>query len=150
MMGEYVERIEESVTLSPQTLEITDYLQFCYEAMEAGEEDRITSDPFYTRTGDRAPMTQETADAMIEGLDAEYATELGTYPGYHRNRSGANALPEFSRLSPRARLAMAEGIDAIAERYELKAARLKEEIERAAAEAPTTNPNQNRQPGYTG
>ncbi len=109
----YAARIEEGVTLSPYTLEFTDWIQHCYELLEAGEEDRIMSDPFYERADGKPQLTDEEIDAVIAALDQEYAYELGTYPGYHRNRSGANSLPEFNRMSPRARRAMVEGIDRI-------------------------------------
>src|SRR5947208_158001 len=101
VIDDYTTRVEEGVTLSPYTLEFTDWIQHCYDLLEAGEEDRIFSDPFYERTEGRPPLTDEEIDAVINALDQEYAYELGTYPGYHRNRSGANALPEFNRLSPR-------------------------------------------------
>src|ERR1044071_6617902 len=127
MMDEYQTRIEEGVTLSPYTLELTDWIQHCYELMDAGEEDRIISDPWYERSDGREPLTDEQIDAVIEALDKEYEYELGTYPGYHRNRSGANALPEFRRMSPRARRAMVEGIDRIIAKY-----RAPVEIQKAA------------------
>ena len=116
-MDEYTTRVEEGVTLSPYTLEFTDWIQQCYELLEAGAEDRIFSDPFYERTDGRPTLTDEEIDAVINALDQEYAYELGTYPGYHRNRSGANALPEFNRMSPRARRAMVEGIDRIVSKH---------------------------------
>lgn len=116
-MQEWFPRIEEGVTLSAYTLEFTDYLQQCYLLLDAGQEDHILADPFYVRADGRAPLTDAQVDAVIAALDHEYEVELGTYPGYHRNRSGANALPEFHRLSPRARRAMVEGIDRIVEKY---------------------------------
>jgi len=119
MMDEYQTRIEEGVTLSPYTLEFTDWIQHCYDLVEAGEEDRIISDPWYERAEGRDPLTEEQIDAVIDALDKEYEYELGTYPGYHRNRSGANALPEFHRMSPRARRAMVEGIDRIIAKHRI-------------------------------
>jgi hypothetical protein len=117
MMGEHSARVEEGVTLSPYTLEFTEWIQHCFEMLNSGQEDRIISDPWYQRTDGRPPLTDEQVDTVIEALDKEYEYELGTYPGYHRNRSGANALPEFRRLSPRARRAMVEGIDRIISKY---------------------------------
>jgi hypothetical protein len=115
--GEYSARVEEGVTLSPYTLEFTDWIQHCYDLLEAGQEDRIISDPWYTRPSGRPMLTDEEIDKVISELDREYEVELGTYPGYHRNRSGANALPEFHRLSPRARRALVEGCDRIITKY---------------------------------
>jgi hypothetical protein len=113
MRDEYATRVEEGVTLTSYTLEFTDWIQHCYQLLEAGEEDRIISDPWYQRSDGRPPLSDEQIDRVIEALDKEYEYELGTYPGYHRNRSGANALPEFHRMSARARRAMVEGIDRI-------------------------------------
>jgi hypothetical protein len=113
MIERFETRIEEGVTLTPYTLEFTNWIQHCYDLLEAGQEDRIISDPWYERADGRPPLTEEEINRVVEALDKEYEYELGTYPGYHRNRSGANALPEFHRMSPRARRAMVEGIDRI-------------------------------------
>jgi hypothetical protein len=118
---EYQTVIEEGITLTAYTLEFTEYLQHCFELLDAGNEDQILSDPFYQREDGKPPLTDEEIDTVIVALDAEYEYELGTYPGYHRNRSGANALPEFHRLSPRARRSMVEGIARIIEKYRVPA-----------------------------
>jgi hypothetical protein len=110
-------RVEEGVHLSDYTCEIIDYLQRCFDLLETDEEDRILGDPFYRRARDRPPLSEEDVDRVIGAIDAEFATEIGTYPEYHRNRSGANATPDFSRFSPRARRCVAEGLDAILSRY---------------------------------
>jgi hypothetical protein len=115
--GEYTTQVEEGVTLSPYTLEFTAWIQHCYDLLEAGQEDHILSDPWYQRPGGRPMLTDDEVDKVIAELDKEYEVELGTYPGYHRNRSGANALPEFHRLSPRARRALVEGCDRIITKY---------------------------------
>jgi len=117
MIDEYIGRVEEGVTLSAYTVEVTAWLQHCYELLEAGDQDRILSDPWYERADGRPPLTDDEVDAVVSALDQEYEYELGTYPEYHRNRSGANALPEFHRLSPRARRAMVEGIDRIVNKH---------------------------------
>jgi hypothetical protein len=126
-MENYETRIEEGVTLTSYTLEFTEWIQHCYALLEAGEEDRIISDPWYERTDGRPPLSDEEIDRVVAALDKEYEYELGTYPGYHRNRSGANALPEFHRMSSRARRAMVEGIDRIISKH------------RGAAAGQTTN-----------
>lgn len=113
MIGEYVDTTEEGVTLSAYTNEITAWLQRCFRMLEDGEEDRIlVSDPFF-----ESGLSDELIDQVIAALDAEYAHELGTYPSYHRNRSGANALPEFHRLSARGRRALVEGALLVKQKY---------------------------------
>jgi hypothetical protein len=106
-------RVEEGVTLNDYTLEFTEFLQHCFALLEDGREDQILSDPFFD-----SGISDEQVDAVIAALDAEYEHELGTYPGYHRNRSGANALPEFHRLSPRGRRALVEGALVIKQRHQ--------------------------------
>lgn len=106
-------RVEEGVTLNDYTIELTAWLQRCFDLLEAGCEDQILSDPFF-----ESGISDERVDAIVEALDNEYAFELGTYPSYHRNRSGANALPEFHRLSPRGRRALVEGALVIKRKYQ--------------------------------
>lgn len=115
MIGDYEARVEEGVTLTPFTLEFTAWIQHCFDAMEVGQEERIMSDPFFD-----SGISDELVDEVIEALDKEYEHELGTYPGYHRNRSGCNALPEFHRLSPRGRRALVEGCLRIKRKYEMR------------------------------
>ena len=117
MMGEYIDTVEEGVTLSAFTNEVTAWLQQCFDLLEAGQEDRIPSDPWYTRATGRPILTDYLVDGMILALDAEYDMEIGTYPGYHRNRSGANARTGFDRLAPRARRALVEGLDRIVTKH---------------------------------
>ena len=109
--------IEGAVTLSDQTLEITAFLQECLELLEAGQEDRIISDPFYQRADDKPPLSDEQIDRLIAAMEEEYAKEIERYPDYHKNLSGALYPPQFTRLSPTARRAMAERLDAIISRY---------------------------------
>lgn len=111
MDTEYEARIEEGVTLSAYTLELTAWLQHCFDQLEKGDE--LYADPFFD-----SGISDERVDAIIEALDAEYAFELGTYPTYHRNRSGANAPPEFHRLSPQGRRALVDGCLAIKRKYQ--------------------------------
>ena len=109
--------IEEGVTLEDDVLECIAWLQSCFEKLEAGQEELILSEPFYARADGKPPLTDEDVDKIIEGLDAEFAFEIGSYPGYHRNRSGATHVPQFDRLSPSARRALVEGIDGILARH---------------------------------
>ncbi len=109
---------EGGITISDQTEEITVYLQDVLEKLERGEAHMILADPFYRRANDKPPLSDDDVDRIITAIDSEYEEELGKYPQYHRNRSGANALPEFSRLSPTARRAVCEGLDAITQRYQ--------------------------------
>jgi len=110
-------RVEEGVTLGDDVLEVIAYLQDCLDKLERGEEDMILGDPFYQRADGKPPFSDEDVDRVIAALDEEFGHEIGTYPGYHRNRSGANATPDFHRLSPRARRALVEGLDAILSRH---------------------------------
>lgn len=117
-MIDYTEgRWEERVWLPPFTLELTAWIQHCYDLLEAGEEKHILADPWYQRADGKPPFTDEQINAIITALDAEYESELGSFPDYHRNRSGCNALPEFHRLSAAGRRALVEGIDRIAEKH---------------------------------
>ena len=112
-------RREEGVDLADDVIEIIDYLGQCFDLMEAGKD--IMGDAFYARSGERPPLTDEEVDRVIAAIDAEYAFEIGTYPGYHRNRSGSNAIADFSRLNPQNRRAMVEGLDSILQRHKAKA-----------------------------
>lgn len=111
-MMEFVDTVEEGVNLSAYTNELTAWLQQCYELLDSGNEGRIPSDPFFD-----SGMTDAQVDTVIAAIDEEFVTELGSFPSYHRNRSGANALPEFHRLSPSARRAMVEGCLVIKNRH---------------------------------
>jgi len=111
--------VQEGVVLTDDVLEIIAYLQDCFEKLDRGEEHLILGDPFYQRANDKPPLTDEEVDKVIAAIDEEFAFEIGTYPGYHRNRSGANAPADFRRMSPRSRRAMVEGLDAILTRHKL-------------------------------
>jgi hypothetical protein len=110
-------RIEEGVELRDVTLEVIDYLQDVYDKLETGLETHIIGDPFYQRANGLPPFSDEQVDRVIAAIDEEFATEIGQYPGYHRNRSGANATPDFWRLTATARRAVVEGLDAIYQRH---------------------------------
>lgn len=112
--------VTEGVTLTDDVLECIAYLQDVLEKLDRDEEHLILSDPFYQRANGKPPLTDEVVDKVIEAIEAEFAFELGNYPGYHRNRSGATDPPEFTRLSPSARRAVAEGLDAILQRHKAK------------------------------
>jgi hypothetical protein len=109
--------VQEGVVLGDDVLEIIEYLQDCFEKLERGDDSLILGDPFYQRASGKPPLTDEEVDRVISAIDAEFAFEIGNYPGYHRNRSGANAPVDFNRLTPRARRAMVEGLDAILARH---------------------------------
>src|SRR5437016_5161755 len=109
--------VEEGVLLTDDVLEVIAYLQDCFEKLERGDEHLILGDPFYQRPDGKPPLTDDEVDKVIAAIDEEFTFEIGTYPGYHRNRSGASAPSDFHRLSPRARRAMVEGLDAILTRH---------------------------------
>jgi hypothetical protein len=113
MSGGFVGRREENVYLSPLVLEITDCLQWAFELLNAGQEERILSDPFYTRSDGLPPLTEADVDRVIAALDAEYDAEMRGARSHHLQRSGATERTEIHRLSPRARRALVERIDAI-------------------------------------
>jgi hypothetical protein len=125
-------RVEEGVELRDVTIEVIDYLQDVYNKLQAGMEHHIIGDPFYQRTDGRPSLTDEQVDRVIAAIDEEFATEIGQYPGYHRNRSGANSTPDFWRLSPTGRRCVVEGLDAIYQRHAELAAQ--QEALRAAEE----------------
>jgi hypothetical protein len=126
-------RIEEGVELRDVTLEVIDYLQDVYDKLEAGLEHHIIGDPFYQRANGQPPFSDEQVDRVIAAIDEEFAAEIGQYPGYHRNRSGANSTPDFWRLNPTARRSVVEGLDAIYQRHAALAAQ--QAAEQAAQEA---------------
>ena len=105
---------EDGVYISPCLQELVDWLDDCLEKLDAGEENLIMSDPYFD-----SGLSDETVDALIADIDEDIATELGKYTGYHRNRSGANAPPEYHRLGPSARRALAEGCLQILKRHEV-------------------------------
>jgi hypothetical protein len=111
-------RREESVWLPPLTLEITDCLQWAYEALESGHEARLVPDPFSERAGGRPRLTDADVDRIILAVDAEYDHEIRVSPSHHLNRSGATERTELHRLGPRARRALAERLDAILTKHE--------------------------------
>lgn len=108
--------VENGVTITGETQDITDWMQECFEKLEGGHEQDILSDPFYTpRTG---ALDAERVDQLIAELDREFALEIDQFPDYHDRRSGANAKPEWSRMGPTARRAMAEGFCRILEAWD--------------------------------
>ncbi len=103
--------IEEGVYLDDVVIEVIGFMQ---------EEDLILADPFFERPNGKPPLSDEEIDRIIAAIDSEFAHEITNYLDYHRNRSGANFAPEFSRMSPRGRRAMVEGIEAIMEAHARK------------------------------
>lgn len=93
-----------------KTKAVIDWLQLCYEFLEAGEEGKIPSNLFYQSR--RGVLTDDYVDRMIAKIDGEFVYELTKYPEYHyRNADGANTPPEFHRLGRNARRALVEGLD---------------------------------------
>lgn len=120
-------RMEEGVYLDPETVELMAYLQIVLEALEAGTADALYADPFTAST-----LTDAQVDELITAIDGEFAHELGHYMDYHRNRSGAELPPDFARLGPAARRAVAE------------------ECQRIMARYPTTKQQAQHEPTYAG
>lgn len=108
--------MEGTTPISGYTLDIIEYMQYCYERMDSGRENEIIGDPWYTPR--RGPISEETVDKLIEEMDHEFSKEIDGFPSYHFRRSGANATPDFRRLGPTARRAMAEGLLRIIEEWD--------------------------------
>jgi hypothetical protein len=115
-------RTEEGVDLRDVVVETIDYLQDVLERLDTGREHEILADPYYVRPHGKAPYTDEQVDRVIAAIDSEFYTEISEQATYHRNRSGANATPDFWRLSQPARRAVVEGLEAIKTRHQKKAA----------------------------
>jgi len=109
--------IEEGVYLDDVVIDVISFMQDCFDKMERGEEDLILADPYFERPNGKPPLSEDEIDRIIAAIDSEFSHEITNYLDYHRNRSGANFAPEFSRMSPRARRAMVEGIEAIMESH---------------------------------
>lgn len=102
-----------------ETDEVIAFLQFCYECVEEGREDKIPYDPFYKspRAKDGI-LTDDYADRLISAIEDEFVHELKRYPDYHfKNADGAVIPPDFHRLSPNGRRAMAQGLDKLICKY---------------------------------
>ncbi len=95
-----------------QTKAVIAWLQLCYEKLEQGREDEIPSDPFYE--SERGPITDDYVNRVVEVTEGEFVYELEKNPAYHfRNADGATTPPEFTRLGPRGRRALVEGLDRV-------------------------------------
>lgn len=123
--------VDEGVTITGFTLDMTDYLQDCFDKLEAGQEDLIMADPFYTPRG--GPFSDEKVDRLIAALDEEYGKEIDNFRDHHAGRSGANTKPEWHRLGPRARRALAEGCMRIIEEWNPVKAEVPDPVPRSAA-----------------
>jgi len=106
---------EGSTEIKGFSLDMIDYLQFCFEKLEAGLESEITIDPWYEP--ESGPLTDEKVNEVVEAIDKEFNHEIDNFPSYHYRRSGANAKPEFHRMGPAARRAMVEGLLRIKEEW---------------------------------
>jgi hypothetical protein len=107
----------ETLWIAPEEAEITMALQAAVEALELGQADYLTPDPFYVR-GELPPLSDEDVDRLIAALDEEYDQEIRMYAGWHRSRSGAVEQTDLHRLPPRARRYLAEQIDAICVKHQ--------------------------------
>ncbi|SRR5258706_9063740 len=108
--------IEEGVTIHGETLDIIDWLQYCFEKLEAGAENEIMNDPFYTPRTDF--LSDEKIDEVIVELDKKLDYEIDNSLDYHRARSGADAKTEFHRLGQQARRYLVEGLMRIIDEWD--------------------------------
>lgn len=106
-------REEEGIYISPCVSDLMDWLDDCLHRIEDGRTHEIYSDPYFD-----SGLTDAQVDELIRVIDEDCTAELGSFPSYHRNRQGCNAPPDYSRLPPAARRAMAEGCLAILRRHE--------------------------------
>ena len=94
---------------------ITDCLASWFRALEDGTAAHRMPDPSYQRRGGKPSWTEEELTALVNAIDADVDREL--------NWARANtamlctAGPEFHRLLPAQRLAMAQQLDAILAQY---------------------------------
>jgi len=109
--------IEEGVFLSDYDLEMTAWLQECFDLYYLGKETQITSDPFYEREPGKSPITDDDVTRVINAIESEYDEELSKYANYHRNRSGANALPGYNLMPLEIQRRIVEGCDMIRMRH---------------------------------
>lgn len=70
-----------------------------FNLLEAGTANDIDPDPFNTN------ITQDRADKLVEEMDADFMIEAGRFKSLNKEVG-----PEFSRLTPSARIAMAQDI----------------------------------------
>lgn len=104
---------EGGVYLSPCLLELMAYLDDCLDKLDDGREHEIMRDPFWD-----SGLTDAQVDKLIAAIDADCAKEIKDFPAYHARRQGCNAPPDYARLSPGARRAMAEGALMILRRHQ--------------------------------
>lgn len=70
--------------------------------MQSGQADLRRPDPYWQPPPGRKPLTQELADQLVHEIDEDFLFEKNRFP----RETGLG--PEFSRLSPQARLAFAQ------------------------------------------
>lgn len=104
---------EDGTYLSPCLLELMAYLDDCLDKLDAGREVEIIRDPFW-----ESGLTDVQCDELIRVIDEDCAKEIRDFPSYHARRQGCNAPPDYARLSPGARRAVAEGCLAILRRHQ--------------------------------
>ena len=105
----------EGVVLTDEELTIIACIQEVLDLFEAGEEE-IQSDPSFVWPGE--PPSDERVEEIIAALDEKFAHEIQTYPGYHRNRSGATTTPDFHRMPIFVKRILVERVKAIFMAYE--------------------------------
>ena len=73
-----------------------------FELIESGEAELKQPDPFWESPESKAPLTLEVADKFISEMDEDFMME--------RSRFQGRLAPEFSRLSPQARMAFMQAV----------------------------------------
>ena len=99
----------------PKVEAITDCLSDWLRALEDGTAAHRMPDPSYVRRNGKESWTEAELDQMVKAIDADVNRELGW--------AGTNTAmlcthgPEYHRLLPAQRLAMAQQLDAILAQY---------------------------------
>lgn len=91
---------------------VIEVLQDWFEAMERGAANHRHSSIDCT-------VTDEQANRLIDVIDGFFENEVTKYPEYWANRKQVDGLPEFSRLAPQARKALAEDLRRVLQKSEM-------------------------------
>jgi hypothetical protein len=102
---------EEYERLPPIVQEARRLLEDWFRSMESGEVFRRMPDPLYP-----VRIDMQVVDHMIDHIDREFDKELRAWAGLEA-AGGYTEGPGFSRLKPAQRLALAQQLHALKQRY---------------------------------
>lgn len=100
------------------TLEIIGWLHECFVHQEQSQP--LQPNPFYERND---LLTPEVVEKVLGSIEDIFEKEIKNYPGYHNNAQGISAgeiltPPGFNKLPYSQQLAIVQGIDRIALKYQ--------------------------------